>query len=556
MPAAMKTALVFALISIVVRTASSQNSDVSLKQCWSDFLNVPCPDDQITSLNWIFRPPQDIAVGEAMKVSWMITASDKYSRNPYITHTNVHICPASFGSCPPPFKNPMRVDSVVIGGLPGIFNDTVILKRGRWIVMLHSVLTDKNLLNASIVMTQSIIRNVGDSATVNNVWMDPKRAETEALVDFGYTASMVGLSLICSAGLGLWIRQRLPKHMKASTHHSPPESVLDHANSKRFAIISSTFDLIATTITILIGTVVLYWSAYMIGLSIDSYLFPSRATGSAVASSLNPPNMLVCPMTPLATPRNLTQSYYPNIYALQTSPIPSDFFTLSISDSISGADLIRSCIKYKPDPKLLISSEFATFFITVLIDDKSRVAGFGDALIAFYQEETELFNPQILAANSIFIGRGRATFVGMKLQTFESLMGNVTKSYSLSFNQLENPYASSTGSTFEIAVLVSFRTLTYDVVKEIWTYNWQVVISLILGSVSFAKLVISASTHVMEKLETGKKTSFFVFGFGRCGVVGPEPLKFKEVPLSVPAHPFKPENQRDAWAMSNEGNLP
>jgi hypothetical protein len=560
MSAAMKAALVFALISIVVPIASSQNSDVSLKQCWNDYLNIPCPDIQITHLDWIVRPPQDTAVGETMKVSWLVSASAEYSKNPYITHTNVHICPASFGSCPPPFKNPMRVDSVVIGGIPGIFNDTVTFKQGKWIVMLHSVLTDRSLLNnasntskapkASIVMTQSIIRSVGDTASVvSNAWVDPKRAETEALVDLGYTASMVGLSLICSVGLGLWIRQRLPKHMKASSHHSPPESVLDYANSKRFAIISSTFDLIATTISILIATVVLYWSAYMIGLSIDSYLFPSRATGSAVASSLSPPNMLVCPMTPLATPRNLTQSFYPNIYALQTSPIPFDFFTLSITDSASGADLIRSCIKYKPDPALSISSEFATFFITVLIDDKSRAGNFGDALIAFYQEEEELFNPQILAANSIFIGRGRATFVGMKLQTFESLMGNVTKSYALTFNQLENPYASSTSSNFEIAVLVSFRTLTYDVVKEIWTYNWQVVISLILGSVSFAKLVISASTHIMEKLETGKKTSFFVFGFGRCGVVGPEPLKFKEVPVSVPAHPFKPENQRDPFNL-------
>ena len=545
------TILVFAFI--MLRDAKSQSSEVSLKQCWLDFLTVPCPAVEITDLSWVVKPPQDVSLGTPTTVSWRVSASGQYSQKPYITHTNVHVCPASFGSCPPPFKNPMRVDSVVIGGVPGIFNDTITLKQGKWIVMLHSILTDQNLQNASIVMTQSIIRTVGGTTTFNKVWVDPKWTETESLVEMGYTSSMVGLSLICSLGVGLWIRQRLPKNMITNPHHCPPKSVLDYAYTKRFAIISSSFDLLATTITILIGTVVLYWSAYMIGLSIDSYLFPSRATGSAVAKSINPPNMLLCPMTPLATPRNLTQNFYPNIYALQTFPIMSDFFTLSISDPASGADLVRSCIKYKPDPSKDISSEFSTFFITVLIDDKSRVGSFGDALIAFYQQETELFNPQILASNSIFIGRGRATFIGMKLQTFESLLGNTTNSYSLTFNQLENPYAPSTTSNLEIAVLVSFRTLTYDIVKEIWTYNWQVVISLILGSVSFAKLLISASSHIMEKLESGKKTSFFVLGFGRCGSVGPD-VRLKEVSIPGDNRTIKPEIQRDAWANSENGN--
>ncbi len=550
----MKGALLFAIASIVFRVAYTQNAEVSLKQCWVDFLTIPCPDALISDLNWAVRPPQDIPVGKPIEVSWTVSASQKFSTDPYITHTNVHVCPSSFGSCPPPFKNPMRVDSVVIGGVPGTFNDTITLKNGKWIVMLHSVLTDRNRNNASVVMTQSIIRSVGDSSFVSKLWVDPKRIETEELVQMGYIASMVGLTLILTSGFALWIRQRLPKNMMKSSHHSPPESVLELAKSRKFAIISSTFDLIGTAIAILIGTVVVYWSTYMIGLSIDSYLFPSRATGSDLATSVTPPNMLVCPMTPLATPRNLTQSFYPNIYALQTTPIVSNFFTLSISDPASGADLVRSCIKYTPDPGLRISSEFATFFITVLIDDKSRVGAFGDALIAFYQQEAELFNPQILATNSIFVGRGRATFVGMKLQTFESLLGNVTNSYSLTFNQLENPYSPSTSSTFEIAVLVSFRTLTYDIVKEIWTYNWQVVISLILGSISFAKLVISASTHVMEKLESGKKTSFFVLGFGRCSSISPDPKKFKEVSVSGSTRTNKPEIQRDAWAISKDGN--
>lgn len=538
----------------MLRVTYSENIEVALKQCWLDYLTVPCPDADITDLKWFVKPPQNVDAGKTMSVSWTVSASEKYSKNPYITHTNVHVCPSSFGSCPPPFKNPMRVDSVVIGGVPGLFNDTITLKTGKWIVMLHSVLTDRDLKNSSVVMTQSIIRNVGDSSSVSRMWVDPKRSETEELVQLGYIASMVGLSLICTVGLALWIRQRLPKNMMTSTHHCPPASVLELAKSRRFAIISSTFDLLATAITILIGTVVLYWSAYMIGLSIDSYLFPSRATGSALANYLIPPNMLICPMTPLATPRNLTQSYYPNIYALQTTPIVSKFFTLSISDPASGADLVRSCIQYLPSPGLRISSEFSTFFITVLIDDKSRVGAFGDALIAFYQEETELYNPQILATNSIFIGRGRATFVGMKLQSFESLLGNISNSYSLTFNQLENPYSPSTSSSFEIAVLISFRTLTYDIVKEIWTYNWQVVISLILGSVSFAKLVISTTTHIMEKLESGKKTSFFVLGYGRCSVVAPNTSKFKEVSVSGTSRPVKPEIQPDAWTLTKDSN--
>jgi hypothetical protein len=550
----MKISIIGLFAFMMIHIADFQTTEVGLKQCWLDFLTIPCPAADITDLAWVVRPPQDVLLGTPTRVSWIVSASAKYSQKPYITHTNVHVCPASFGSCPPPFKNPMRVDSVVIGGVPGVFNDTITLKQGKWIVMLHSVLTDQNLQNASIVMTQSIIRSVGDIFTENKAWVDPKWSETEVLVQMGYTFAMVGLSLICTLGMGLWFRQRLPKNMVSNPHHCPPKPVLDYANTKKFAIISSSFDLIATAITILVGTVVLYWSAYMIGLSIDSYLFPSRATGSAVAKSLSPPKMLLCPMTPLATPRNLTQNYYPNIYALQTFPIVSDFFTLSISDPASGADLVRSCIKYRPDPNTQISSEFATFFITVLIDDKSRVGAFGDALIAFYQQDTELFNPQILAANSIFIGRGRATFVGMKLQTFESLLGNVTNSYSLNFNQLENPYAPSTNSNFEIAVLVSFRTLSYDIVKEIWTYNWQVVISLILGSVSFAKLVVSASTHVMEKLESGKKTSFFVLGFGRCGVIGPDPLKLDEVSVTGANSTTKPHGQRDAWTISENGH--
>jgi hypothetical protein len=550
----MKTAIFLAFASIMLRVTHSENTEVALKQCWVDYLTVPCPDAGVTDLKWVVKPPQNVDAGKTMSVAWTVSASEKYSNNPYITHTNVHVCPSSFGSCPPPFKNPMRVDSVVIGGVPGVFNDTITLKTGKWIVMLHSVLTDRDLKNSSVVMTQSIIRNVGDSSSVSKMWVDPKRIETEELVQLGYIASMVGLSLICTVGLALWIRQRLPKNMITSTHHCPPASVLELAKSKRFAIISSTFDLLATTITILIGTIVIYWSAYMIGLSIDSYLFPSRATGSALANSLIPPNMLICPMTPLATPRNLTQSYYPNIYALQTTPIASNFFTLSISDPASGADLVRSCIQYIPSRDIRISSEFSTFFITVLIDDKSRVGAFGDALIAFYQQETELYNPQILATNSIFIGRGRATFVGMKLQSFESLLGNISNSYSLTFNQLENPYAPSTSSSFEIAVLISFRTLTYDIVKEIWTYNWQVVISLILGSISFAKLVISATTHIMEKLESGKKTSFFVLGYGRCSVVTPNSSKFKEVSVSGTIRPVKPEIQPDAWTLTKDGN--
>jgi hypothetical protein len=537
----------------LIQVVDSEQAEVALKQCWIDYLTVPCPAVDITDLRWIVRPPENIPIDSPVQVSWMISASKKYSTNPYITHTNVHICPSSFGSCPPPFKNPMRVDSVVIGGVPGVFNDTITLKRGKWIVMLHSVLTDRNFHNTSIVMTQSIIRNVGDSITVGTTWKDPKRIETENLVQLGYVTSMIGLSLLCSFGFGLWIRQRLPNNIKNSPTHCPPDSVLDYANSKKFAIISSTFDLISTVVTVMIGTVVLYWSAYMIGLSIDSYLFPSRATGSAIAASIKPPKMLICPMTPLATPRNLTQSYYPNIYALQTSPVSSDFFTLSITEETSGADIVRSCMKYIPDPNIRISSEFATFFFTVLIDDKSRVGAFGDALIAFYQQDSELFDPQILAANSIFIGRGRATFIGMKLQTYESLLGNVTDSYSLTFNQLENPYAPSTTSSYEIAVLISFRTLTYDIVKEIWTYNWQVVISLILGSVSFAKLVISATSHVMEKLEAGKKASFFVLGFGKCGHVRPAPLKLQAVSVCEAPGVVKTDIRHDAWAMSNAG---
>ncbi len=547
-------AFVFTVASFAIAYVNAQNTEVSLKQCWVDYLTVPCPAADISDLGWLVMPPQALAAGNAVNVSWITSASSKYSQNPYITHTNVHVCPVSFGSCPPPFKNPMRVDSVVIGGIPGAFNDTIILKRGKWIVMLHSVLTDRTLQNATIVMTSSIIRNVGDSAFVANAWVDPKRTETESLVQMGYDTSMVGLALICAVGLSLWIRQRLPKHIKSNSHHSPPESVLDYANSKRFAIISSSFDVIGTTIMIMIGFVVLYWSAYLIGLSIDSYLFPSRATGSAVADSVNPPNILICPMTPLATPQNLTQNYYPNIYALQTSPIRSEFFTLSISDPASGADLVRNCVKYMPDQSKVISSEFSTFFITVLINDKSRVGAFGDALVAFYQSEVELFNPQILAANSIFVGRGRATFIGMKLQTFETLLGNVSNSYSLTFNQLENPYAPSTSSSFEIAVLVSFRTLTYDIVKEIWTYNWQVVISLILGSVSFAKLVISASTHIMEKLEGGQSTSFFVIGFGKSSLVHPKTCSLKEVSVFGAPNSMKPEMQRDAWIISKDGS--
>jgi hypothetical protein len=547
-------ALRLAFVSVMLHVVYSQNTEVSLKQCWIDFLTVPCPDALIADLIWVVRPLHDIPLGKPVEVSWKVSTSEKYSTNPYITHTNVHVCPSSFGSCPPPFKNPMRVDSVVIGGPPGVFNDTITLKTGKWIVMLHSVLTDRNLNNTSVVMTQSIIRSVGDSLSAPKLWVDPKRTETEELVQIGYVTAMIGLSLICTLGLALWIRQRLPKNLTKGSHHCPPESVLELAKSKRFAIISSTFDVVATAITIFIGTVVIYWSTYMIGLSIDSYLFPSRATGSALANSVTPANMLICPMTPLATPRNLTQNYYPNIYALQTTHVVSVFFTLSISDPASGADLVRSCIKYTPDPNVLISSEFSTFFLTVLIDDKSRAGNFGDALVAFYQQEEELFNPQILATNSIFVGRGRATFIGMKLQTFESLMGNVTKSYSLTFNQLENPYSPSTSSTFEIAVLVSFRTLTYDIVKEIWTYNWQVVISLILGSISFAKLLISASTHVLEKLESGKKTSFFVIGYGRCCSVGPDPQKFKEVSVCPATAAIKPGMQRDAWATPKDGN--
>jgi hypothetical protein len=133
-------------------------------------------------------------------------------------------------------------------------------------------------------------------------------------------------------------------------------------------------------------------------------------------------------------------------------------------------------------------------------------------------------------------------------------LGNISNSYSLTFNQLENPYSPSTSSSFEIAVLISFRTLTYDIVKEIWTYNWQVVISLILGSVSFAKLVISATTHIMEKLESGKKTSFFVLGYGRCSVVAPNTSKFKEVSVSGPSRPVKPEIQPDAWTFTKDSN--
>ena len=550
----MKIATIFAIASFLLDYVSSQNAEVALKQCWVDYLTVPCPATDVTDLGWSVMPPVESPVGSAVQVSWFVSASAKYSLNPYITHTNVHVCPVSFGSCPPPFKNPMRVDSVVIGGVPGAFNDTIILKRGKWIVMLHSVLTDRTLQNATVVMTQSIIRNVGDATFVTNAWVDPKRTETESLVQTGYDLSMFGLALVCTVGLSLWIRQRLPKHMKSNSHHSPPEPVLEYANSKRFAIISSSFDLAATVITIMIGAVVIYWSAYLIGLSIDSYLFPSRATGSAVASSLKPPNMLICPMTPLASPRNLTQNYYPNIYALQTYPIRSEYFTLSISDPASGADLVRNCIKYMPDQNKQISSEFSTFFLTVLIDDKSRSGAFGDALIAFYQTEAELFNPQILAANSIFVGRGRATFIGMKLQTFETLLGNVSDTYSLTFNQLENPYAPTTTSIFEIAVLISFRTLTYDIVKEVWTYNWQVVISLILGSVSFAKLVISASTHIMEKLEGGQSTSFFVIGFGKSSLVHPKTCSLKEVSVFGATNSIKPEMQRDAWIISKDGS--
>jgi len=228
----MKLALLLAFVSVMLQFVASQGTEVSLKQCWVDFLTVPCPDALITDLIWVVRPSHDIPLGKPVEVSWKVSASAKYSTNPYITHTNVHVCPSSFGSCPPPFKNPMRVDSVVIGGAPGVFNDTITLKNGKWIVMLHSVLTDRNLNNTSVVMTQSIIRSVGDSLSAPKLWVDPKRTETEELVQIGYSTSMAGLSLICTLGLALWIRQRLPKNLMKGSHHCPPESVLELANRR------------------------------------------------------------------------------------------------------------------------------------------------------------------------------------------------------------------------------------------------------------------------------------------------------------------------------------